>query len=180
MWFHLNRNNCGRFSRKDNILSNYIRNTFFRKLFVLIINDVTFSLAQETKSAPEQMVFSRSQRFGDWMMNCHALKSGKNETCSIKQELRTQKGAIVLSIRISKSKSSKNLVAEFILPLGVHIPSGAWLKTDIGSGKYRINLITGLQNGFRGEMTIDKKLQKLLRKGKKAFTSEHIDSKRRS
>lgn len=140
----------------------------FIVISILIINDVTFSFAQDTKPEREQMMFFRSQRFGDWIMNCNALKSGKNETCSIKQELRTQKGASVLSIMISKSKSSKNPVAEFILPLGVHIPSGAWLKTDINSKKYKIKLTTCLQNGFRGEITIDKNLQKLLKKGKKA------------
>ncbi len=114
----------------------------------------------------DAMVFSRSQRIGDWLVTCNALKNGDNETCSASQKMET-KGSPLLSINILPVKKDNNLLARFVLPFGVYMPLGVWLETQGGERK-RLTLTTCLQSGIYAEAEIDDELKEKLCSGQSA------------
>ncbi len=157
--------------------------------FVLIFNCADISLADnkdnstpeakvkseaETKAKP--MKFWSSQRYGDWTMTCIALDDGTKKICSVKQELKTKEGANVLTILINKQNNS--FLADFLLPHGIEISSGAWLIMKTTNTKYEIELTTSFADGFRGQLYLSKGFLENLNNNGKAEIKVYSYSKK--
>ena len=125
--------------------------------------------AQEKDAA--QRMFSRSLRAGSWIVTCDALENGRQESCVMEQKLTNPQGETVMVVNIGKAKNSRQKKAGFILPFGVHIPSGVWVTVDDGRKKYIVDLITCLKSGFVGELVVGSELQKKFAKGKQAVVT---------
>ncbi|MBF0453236.1 MAG: invasion associated locus B family protein [Magnetococcales bacterium] len=112
--------------------------------------------------------FTRSQVFGDWVLNCSKNDDPKvkaGESCVLQQKLLTEKGQKIIQMTIGMDNSKKSLAAVLSLPLGFYIPDG--VKILIGSGSPQDLLVkTCFQTGCLGEIFIDRRMKKELSVGK--------------
>ncbi|MBF0358320.1 MAG: invasion associated locus B family protein [Magnetococcales bacterium] len=120
-------------------------------------------------SSQAAQAFSRSQAFGDWVLNCTKdndpnVKS--TERCSLQQKLITDKGDRLVVINIIKIPDVKEKLALFTLPLGFYIPDGVEITIDSGKPR-RLLIAYCVQVGCVAQISLEKKLFKQMSAGKK-------------
>jgi invasion protein IalB len=135
------------------------------RLFVILF--VFFLLPYHSSEAVQK--FTRSQAYGDWVLNCSKESDPEiktSESCSLHQQVMTEKGARLLSVSIATVSKREEKIASFSLPLGFYIPDG--VKITVGKGKTRRLLVTMCtQKGCFAEIILDKELSRELSLGKK-------------
>ncbi|MBF0383427.1 MAG: invasion associated locus B family protein [Magnetococcales bacterium] len=121
--------------------------------------------ASTLDSAPR---FTRSQAYGDWLLNCFepASKSNKQqkESCVLRQQLTHQSGKRLILITIVQEQK-KQVSVRLILPLGFDIPKGVKLQVDGGSS-YPLQILSCHNVGCQAEAKMSSKMRRSFVRGK--------------
>ncbi|MBF0453243.1 MAG: invasion associated locus B family protein [Magnetococcales bacterium] len=126
--------------------------------------------------------FTRSQAYGDWVLNCAKdtdPKVEKSESCSLSQKIVTEKGVRILGVNIVNTPAKKRDQAIFSLPLGFYIPDGVKVSVDKGRTRRLLVAFCTQQAGCVAQIELDKKFSRELASGKKMKVTLHtVDRKK--
>jgi invasion protein IalB len=157
---------------------------------VLVLNAPVTALAQASQAAPSQATPSQQpestapkpktatpsprdgQQFQDWKLRCKAAE-GQPELCEMEQRVENQKGDRVLLAVVGRVRSLDAPGMLILLPLGIALPPGAFLKIDDGE-RQRVEISLCEKVGCRIEMLLKPDLLTQLKAGTKATVSFHV------
>jgi invasion protein IalB len=145
----------------------------------------TPALAQASQATPSQQPQSTApkpeaatpgprngQKFQDWTLSCRA-EAGNAETCRMQQEVVNQKGNQVLLAVVGRLRSLNEPAMLILLPLGIALPPGVFLKIDDGE-QQRVEINLCEKQGCRIELVLKPDLLAQLKAGTKAIVSFHV------
>jgi invasion protein IalB len=89
------------------------------------------SAAPQPETAAPPPGARNGQKFQDWMLRCKQPE-GKPEYCEMHQRVDNRKGERVLLAVVGRVPGSDSPGMLVLLPLGIALPSGAFLKIDSG------------------------------------------------
>ena len=140
---------------------------FVTFLFIFL---ATFSSVELLQAAPSQAAppqFSRSQVYGDWLLNCFSVPAGKQDTenCMLRQKLNNAQGQRLVLITILEAKQKNSFQVNVILPLGFHIPSGVTLVVD-GGQSFPLKIASCHSVGCQAETVMESKMRRAFTRGK--------------
>ncbi len=101
--------------------------------FSLITTPIVLLLALVGLSSTAQAALKTGDSFKAWSVECAKLKTqeGKEvESCIVYQDFKDKSGKAVARTSFAYNKEKKQLIAEFLVPLGVMIQPGLGLKVD--------------------------------------------------
>lgn len=113
------------------------------------------------------------QEFKDWRLRCEAATEQRPEFCEMRQQIVDQDGDRVLLAAVGRLPNTDTPGLLFILPLGISLPPGAFLKIDQGEGQ-RVPVERCVQQGCRIELLLSNALLSQLKAGTRATLSFHV------
>ena len=134
------------------------------------------ALAQETQapeSAEPKAGPRDGQEFQDWRLRCEAATEQRPEFCEMYQQIFDQDRNRVVVAAVARLPNTDTPGLLFILPLGISLPAGAFLKIDQGE-EQRVPVERCLQQGCRIELLLNDELLSQLKAGTRATVSFHI------
>ena len=134
------------------------------------------ALAQETQapeSAEPKAGPRDGQEFQDWRLRCEAATEQRPEFCEMRQRIVDQEGKRVLLAAVGRLPNTDMPGLLFVLPLGISLPPGTFLKIDQGE-ELRVPVERCEQQGCRIELLLKDDLLSLLKAGTRATVSFHV------
>jgi invasion protein IalB len=129
--------------------------------------------APAPKSAAPSAPSRDGQEFQDWTLHCKSITEGKPEFCEMHQRVVDQKGNRVLLAVVGRVPNIDTPGMLILLPLGIALPPGTFLKVDDGEPQ-RVEVERCEKQGCRIELLLKPELLALLKAGTKAIVSFHI------
>jgi len=123
-----------------------------------------------TPDAMAQPRFTKSQAYGDWLLQCFKVKtgtSGTEERCGLTQGVGTKKVKLVASLSVVRggAKRKKNLL-RLMLPLGVSLADGVVMDIDGDKHFGKLDWVTCVNGGCLAEKELEPPLDKALKVGR--------------
>ena len=121
----------------------------------LVALSAQFASAQTAPAAPAAQgdAIRNGERFGDWIFECIALTDRKN-ACGLSQTIMTQEaGKVLAKMTIGRDADTNEMSVTVLLPFGIEVRTPASLV--LGDGKIDVPVITCLQTGCLGRLTLD-------------------------
>jgi invasion protein IalB len=141
-----------------------------------LIGDPAPALAQATE-APEgrdpRAGPRDGQEFQDWQLRCERATEQRPEFCEMRQRIVDQDGNRVVLAVVGRLPTIDRLGLLFIVPLGIALPPGAFLKIDQGE-EQPVPVERCDQQGCRIELVPDEGLLTRLKAGTRATVSFHV------
>ncbi|MDQ6962070.1 MAG: invasion associated locus B family protein [Mariprofundaceae bacterium] len=129
-------------------------------------------------SAVAEPTFTRSEAFGDWLLQCFTVeikKGQQQERCSLTQGVGTEKVKLIASLSVVKE--SKKQLLRLTVPLGISLSHEVSMKSTTGLGDMK--WLTCINSGCLAEKTLDTALiKKLAGKKKLILTVKTLKDKR--
>ena len=136
-------------------------NVFFSLLRSVFLPLFVFSVTHAAHAAPKV-----GDRFGDWVFGCMALAEGKT-ACALTQTIVSKKdNRRIVKFSLAHNEKKGALVLTAVLPLGIHLPSGASGAIDQGRA-FQYTLETCLQFGCIATYAVDGSFLKAMQSGQK-------------
>jgi invasion protein IalB len=133
-------------------------------------------LAQETQapeSAEPKAGPRDGQEFQDWRLHCEAATEQRPEFCEMRHGIVNQDGDRVVLAVVGRLPNTDMPGLLFILPLGISLPPGTFLKIDQGE-EQRMQVERCVQQGCRIELLLEDELLSQLKAGTRATVSFHV------
>jgi len=105
-------------------------------------------------NAMAETTFTRSQAFGDWLLQCFNTEDGQGkaqERCSLTQGVGTEKIKLIASLSVVKDKQ-KNML-RLTVPLGVSLADKVTMRVNKPLGA--LGWLTCLNSGCLAEVNLD-------------------------
>jgi len=151
---------------------------FKKSYFIYISAALSLSLLLGASSAMAETKFTRSQAFGDWLLQCFNVEDGqgkKQEKCSLTQGVGTEKVKLIASLSVVQDKQRNML--RLTVPLGVSLASNVSMKINESIGSMR--WLTCLNSGCLAEIPLNEKLlNRLKTKEELTITANTLTKKR--
>ena len=113
------------------------------------------------------------QTFQDWRLRCEAATEQRPEFCEMRQRIVDQDGNRVVLAAVGRLPNTDTPGLLFILPLGISLPPGTFLKIDQGE-EQRVAVERCEQQGCRIELLLENDLLARLKAGTRATVSFHV------
>jgi invasion protein IalB len=113
------------------------------------------------------------QELQDWTLHCEPLEKVQPEFCEMRQRVVDQKGNRVLLAVVGRLPNLDTPGMLILLPLGIALPPGTFLKVDEGE-RQRVEVERCERQGCRVELLLKPELLAQLKAGTKATVSFHI------
>jgi len=141
-----------------------------------VAGDAAPALAQATE-APESAEPEPGPRdgleFQDWRLRCEAPTEQRPEFCEMRQRIVDQDGNRVVLAAVGRLPNIDRPGLLFILPLGISLPPGTFLKIDQAE-EQPVPVERCEQQGCRIELVLDDELLSRLKAGTRATVSFYI------
>jgi invasion protein IalB len=108
----------------------------------------------------------------DWTLRCQMAEADR-EVCEMRQRIVDQNGNRVVLAVVGRLPGTDIPGLLVLLPLGIPLPPGAFLKIDQGEEK-RVPIERCEREGCRVELLVDDQLLPRLKAGSKAVVSFHV------
>lgn len=160
---------------------------------VLSLNAPAPALAQASQAAPGQAPTSQApasttpapktaapnpqsqdgKQFQDWTLHCKTITEGQREACEMRQNIINKKGERVVLVIVGRVPHAESPGMLILMPLGIALPPGAFLKVDDGE-RQRVPLKICEKEGCRVEMVLKSDLVAQLKAGTKATVTFYV------
>jgi len=141
-----------------------------------VAGDAAPALAQATE-APESAEPEPGPRdgleFQDWRLRCEAATEQRPEFCEMHQRVVNQEGERVMLAVVGRLPNIDTPGLLFVLPLGISLPPGAFLRIDQGEEE-QVPVERCERQGCRIELLLDDELLARLKAGTRATVSFHV------
>ena len=133
------------------------------------------ALAQATEGAPAAPAGGPrdGQEFQDWTLHCRAPEAPTPEICEMHQRVVNQEGERVMLAVVGRLPNIDTPGLLFVLPLGISLPPGAFLRIDQGEEE-QVPVERCERQGCRIELLLDDELLTRLKAGTRATVSFHV------
>jgi invasion protein IalB len=141
-----------------------------------VAGDPSSALAQatETPEGAEPKPGPRDgQEFQDWRLRCEAPNELRPEFCEMRQRIVDQDGNRVVLAAVGRLPNIDKAGLLFILPLGISLPPGTFLKIDEGE-EQRVPVERCEQQGCRIELILEGELLSRLKAGTRGTLSFYV------
>lgn len=123
-----------------------------------------------TPDAVAQPRFTKSQAYGDWLLQCFKVETGTGgteERCGLTQGVGTKKVKLVASLSVIRGGSErKTSLLRLTLPLGVSLARGVVMDIDGDKHFGKMAWVTCVNGGCLAEKVLEPSLVKALRGGR--------------
>ena len=113
------------------------------------------------------------QKFQDWTLRCELPQGQPPEFCEMRQRVVNQQGDQVLLAVIGRLPQLGKPGLLIVLPLGISLPPGAFLKIDQGADQ-RVPVERCERQGCRIELVLEDELLAQLKAGSRAMVGFHV------
>ena len=113
------------------------------------------------------------KRFQDWTLQCKTVSAAKSEVCEMQQAIVNQQNKRVMLAVVGRVRNSDTPGMLILLPLGIALPPGVFLKVDDGERR-RIDLKICEKQGCHVEVLLEPDLLAQLKAGNKAVISFYV------
>lgn len=131
---------------------------------------------QEPQAEPAPAASPRDgQQIQDWTLRCAQPSPDQPEVCEMFQRQVDEQGNEVLRAVIGKLPNNPNPGFLIILPLGISLPAGTFVRIDDGK-EVAVPVERCVAHGFQGcrvELLLDPDLMALLKRGRQATVGFH-------
>ena len=133
------------------------------------------ALAQATEGAPAAPAEGPrdGQEFQDWTLHCRAPEGPTPDVCEMHQRVVNQEGERVMLAVVGRLPNIDTPGLLFVLPLGISLPPGAFLRIDQGEEE-RVPVERCERQGCRIELLLDDELLARLKAGTRATVAFHV------
>jgi invasion protein IalB len=139
------------------------------------------ALAQAAEGAPDAPATEGApakgprdgQEFQDWTLHCRAPEGPTPEVCEMHQRVVNQEGERVMLAVVGRLPNIDTPGLLFILPLGISLPPGAFLRIDQGEEE-PVPVERCERQGCRIELLLDDELLARLKAGTRATVAFHV------
>ena len=147
---------------------------------LLSLNAPAAAFAQASQAAPGQAPSASpapktpapnpqtrdGKQFQDWILHCKTIVEGEPEACEMHQDIVNKKGARVVLVIVGRVPHIDTPGMLILMPLGIALPPGAFLKIDDGD-RQRLELKICEKEGCRVEVLLKSDLLTQLKAGTK-------------
>jgi len=121
--------------------------------------------------ANSQPKFTKSQAYGDWLLQCfnvETAKDGTEERCGLTQGVGTKKIKLIASLSVVRGgKKRDKTMLRLTLPLGVSLADGVVMDIDGDNRFGKLAWVACVNGGCLAEKELDTSLSTALQKGSK-------------
>lgn len=136
---------------------------------------MTPALAQAAEGTPAEPNAGprHGQAFQDWTLRCRAPEGPTPEVCEMHQRIVNRDGDLVVLAVVGRLPNIETPGLLLLLPLGISLPPGAYLKIDQGE-EQRVPVERCEQQGCQIELLLEDELLARLKAGTQARVIFHV------
>jgi invasion protein IalB len=129
-----------------------------------------FILALALAATPARAQNPHGKVFDAWRVQCNSATGAPSACRTFQNVVLKESREPILQVLVGFPDQSKFPIGQFVVPLGVHLPSGVRLKIDDGQ-EYQLSVEVCLPQGCQIRFGFDENFLNLFKKGTQATVS---------